>query len=507
MALSPNSAALAYLASQAGMPRLQLPDGRTLDRPHPEWLLHQLRWRWLLDSWEGGEAYRMAVYGFDIHGMPVRNLIRHKREYPSSFDANYAAQTGRPAGHRPGQPGDRRRLTSCGGPARRCPPSWPRRSRPTWRGSTAARSTARAPSGSRPGGGTWTAGARRSTSGCPARSPRCLLVLGQLDIIIDHPPVPEGEEIRSRADEVRLGLDTLRRLVHPARRTWSGGRSTGWAAIASAWSARSRTTARSCGGTGTRGRGRSSTRRASSLGGPVAHRFGRVPIVRLFDRTPAPVPEHRPAAVRGHRRAPARVLQPRQRADPLGHHPGASPAPGPRGLRPGRRDRADRPELAAAQEEELHRRRHHVRGLRRRAVPQGRGRLDPPEQGRPARRRRPCGAAAQARRRGGAHGDDRGPERHLQAAGPGGRQRPAEQDRRHAGPGREADRRAGPAGARTTAQPAADSAADQGSTTPPSSTSSPPRSWPGPSPSSRPSWPRRAMRRKPRASSCGSWSG
>ncbi len=66
--------------------------------PHPEWLLHQLRWRWLLDSWEGGEAYRMAVYGFDIHGIPVRNLIRHKREYPSSFDANFAAQTGRPAG-------------------------------------------------------------------------------------------------------------------------------------------------------------------------------------------------------------------------------------------------------------------------------------------------------------------------------------------------------------------------------------------------------------------------
>src|SRR3954467_2457197 len=98
MALSPNSAAMAYLGALAGLPRLQLPDGRMIDRPPPEWLLPQLRWRWLLDSWEGGEAYRMAVYGFDVLGLPVRNLIRHKREYPSSFEANFAVQTGRPAG-------------------------------------------------------------------------------------------------------------------------------------------------------------------------------------------------------------------------------------------------------------------------------------------------------------------------------------------------------------------------------------------------------------------------
>ena len=63
MPLSPNSAVLASLAYQAGMPRLELPDGRKIEEPHLEWLLHQLRWRWLLDSWEGGEAYRMAVYG------------------------------------------------------------------------------------------------------------------------------------------------------------------------------------------------------------------------------------------------------------------------------------------------------------------------------------------------------------------------------------------------------------------------------------------------------------
>ena len=49
---------------------------------HPEWTEHQLRWRWLADSLEGGDRYRWAVYGQDRRSMPVRNLIRHKREYP-----------------------------------------------------------------------------------------------------------------------------------------------------------------------------------------------------------------------------------------------------------------------------------------------------------------------------------------------------------------------------------------------------------------------------------------
>lgn len=56
---------------------------------HREWKLHNMRWRWLLDSYEGGESYRNAVYGYDHYGFPVRNLIRHKREYPDPRDAGY----------------------------------------------------------------------------------------------------------------------------------------------------------------------------------------------------------------------------------------------------------------------------------------------------------------------------------------------------------------------------------------------------------------------------------
>ena len=32
----------------------------------------------MLDSLEGGERYRQAVYGYDRRGLPVRNLVRHK---------------------------------------------------------------------------------------------------------------------------------------------------------------------------------------------------------------------------------------------------------------------------------------------------------------------------------------------------------------------------------------------------------------------------------------------
>src|SRR3954467_14254686 len=65
-----------------------------IGRRHPEWREHQLRWRWLLDSLEGGERYRQAVYGYDHRGLPVRNLIRHKREYPDLREVSLSMSGG-----------------------------------------------------------------------------------------------------------------------------------------------------------------------------------------------------------------------------------------------------------------------------------------------------------------------------------------------------------------------------------------------------------------------------
>src|SRR4029077_10082024 len=48
-----------------------------------------------------------------------------------------------------------------------------------------------------------------------------LLVLGQLDIIVDLPPAPEGREIRSRADEMLYGLDVpVASYILPENMLW-----------------------------------------------------------------------------------------------------------------------------------------------------------------------------------------------------------------------------------------------------------------------------------------------
>lgn len=67
-------------------------------KTHAEWRLHQRRWKWLGDSYDGGESYRQAMYGLDLKGMPVRNLIRHKNEYPDARDTNLYGLFGRPDG-------------------------------------------------------------------------------------------------------------------------------------------------------------------------------------------------------------------------------------------------------------------------------------------------------------------------------------------------------------------------------------------------------------------------
>jgi hypothetical protein len=282
MPLAPNSAALAYLATQAGMPRLKLPDGRSLEMPHPEWLLHQLRWRWLLDSWEGGEAYRMAVYGFDIHGMPVRNLIRHKREYPSSFDANFAVQTGRPAGT-----DQANQATDDDYELRRA-----RTPVPTFVAEAAEAHLARIYSREVHREGPerllawWKNVDGRNTSvdhWMSGTIAPLLLVLGQLDIIVDHPPVPDGERIRSRADEVRLGLDScVASYILPENLLWwtldrlgnyleclvrevQDDGNVFWRY----WNAQAWTLYDISG---------------AIKQGPVPNHFGKVPIVRIFDR-------------------------------------------------------------------------------------------------------------------------------------------------------------------------------------------------------------------------------
>ena len=161
-------------------------DGKlVVERRHVDWLEHQIRWRWLLDSYEGGDRYRNAVYGPDRKGLPCRNLFRHRREYPDPQQypnvyqgfAGYMGMVNTQTqdvgyGPYPGMLGadpaataqdDDYELRRAG---RRCRNSSRRRSRSIWPKCMTRKSTARDRQSSRPGGPTSTGAGRRSTTGC-----------------------------------------------------------------------------------------------------------------------------------------------------------------------------------------------------------------------------------------------------------------------------------------------------------------------------------------------------
>jgi hypothetical protein len=184
-------------------------------RRHPEWREHHLRWRWMLDSLEGGERYRQAVYGYDNRGLPVRNLIRHKREYPDpregqasyfggaipSIGAGEQDYTCDPAYSASDDDYELRR-------ARTPIPTFVAESVDTHLSRIYAREVKRIGPASLM---KWWA----DVDGCGTTIDQwmsetiapLLLVLGQLDLFMDHPQAVETDLVETQADIHRLGLD------------------------------------------------------------------------------------------------------------------------------------------------------------------------------------------------------------------------------------------------------------------------------------------------------------
>jgi len=178
---------------------------------HPEWMEQNIRWRWLLDSLEGGERYRQAVYGYDWRGMPIRNLIRHKREYPEPREVGaigpYSAQ---PVGSDQSMPAtdDDYELRRARTPI----PTFVAETIGTYLGKIFSRKVKREIPDSpdfagikawhqdADGKGTGVDSFMNSTVG------RILLAVGNVDVLLCHPTPPAGEEIRSHADELRLNV-------------------------------------------------------------------------------------------------------------------------------------------------------------------------------------------------------------------------------------------------------------------------------------------------------------
>jgi len=191
------------------------PNNNPASRRHPEWLEHQIRWRWLMDSYEGGDRYRQASYGNDSRGLPIRNLVRHKREYPDPREQasnTYGTSYGYGAATVGSDP--LIRATDDDYELRRA-----RTPVPTFVREAVDRDIgkvfSRKPNRTIPSTGfedlhEWTEDVDGRGTTLPEWIEQTVgpvfLTVGHIDILFDHPIAPEGEAIRTQSDADRLGL-------------------------------------------------------------------------------------------------------------------------------------------------------------------------------------------------------------------------------------------------------------------------------------------------------------
>ena len=209
-------------------------------RRHQDWLEHNIFWRQMQDSLEGGDRYRDAVYGADRRGLAVRNLFRHKREYPDPqrYPTVFEGYGGGLA------PGESSASTVSFGP-------WPgmlgadpgataqdddyelRRSRtpvPEFVGECIGIHLSKIYEQEvRRDGPADLIEWWQDVDGCGTpiddymreTIAPLLLVNGVIDVCLDHPPAPQGETVRTRADELRLGLDkVVASYILPQNMVW-----------------------------------------------------------------------------------------------------------------------------------------------------------------------------------------------------------------------------------------------------------------------------------------------
>lgn len=194
----------AGLAYDPDFPRIEAPGGRLIDAPHPEWVSHEIRWRWLLDSWEGGEIYRDASYGIDPGGMPLRNMIRHKREYPAPGDeayGPYGPPDGSDAYANVTDDYEMRR-------ARTPVPTFFAEALDAHFDAIFEQEIAR--DGPKELEAFWADVDGRGTDMAEwwgGLAARLVGVLANLDVIVDYPPAPPGVEIATRKHQEKYGLD------------------------------------------------------------------------------------------------------------------------------------------------------------------------------------------------------------------------------------------------------------------------------------------------------------
>ncbi len=209
-----------------------------VQRRHAEWLEMQVTWRQLLDSYEGGFRYRNATYGPDRKGMPTRNLFRHRREYPDpgQFPQTYQGFAGfmgmasantQNVGPWPGMVGADPASTSQDDDfelrrSRTPVPEWMSEAVDLHLGKIYDQHISRM--GPKILEDWWQDVDGRGTpidDFVKETIAPLLMVLGCLDVCMDHPHAPPNSKIETRADEIALGLDTcVASYILPQNMLW-----------------------------------------------------------------------------------------------------------------------------------------------------------------------------------------------------------------------------------------------------------------------------------------------
>jgi hypothetical protein len=268
------------------------PGSKIVGRRHPEWREHHLRWQFLLDSWEGGDRYRRAIYGLDSRGLPVRNLIRHKHEYPDPRSRTGSWQQGL-QGVPYDEPGSDRAALATDDDyelrrARTPVPTFTREAVETHLAKIFTKEVDR--DGPDALVAWWADVDGRGTAAddwFEQEVAPLFMVLGQVDLLFDQPAPPPGEAVASEADVARLGLRRcIASVVMPENLVWwrldAKGRYAECVVVeyledATGSSAR-------CYRHWTAGGSQLYDDKGEPAGPPRPHPYGRAPIVRVFDR-------------------------------------------------------------------------------------------------------------------------------------------------------------------------------------------------------------------------------
>jgi hypothetical protein len=179
------------------------PGAEVVARRHPEYLAFRVLWQRALDSLEGGDAYRDATYGQDYAGLPARNLVRHKRETPTPGQSPILQAASGSDSSSLANLDDYELRRSRTPPPRQFHAAITRHLGKIYAeeidrdGPEDYLEWCKDVDGCRTAIDSW----MRDTVA------ELLLALGQLDILIDRPPAPDGVDVLTRADAADLGLD------------------------------------------------------------------------------------------------------------------------------------------------------------------------------------------------------------------------------------------------------------------------------------------------------------